>query len=398
MSLADARVRLGIAIATLALAATAVLVIAGWPGRSYLDSDYLQYYAGSRALIEGASPYDHTWWAEFHQRVGSRALSSPPHTGDANDDWTTPYPIPTFIALIPFALLPLTLAEPLFATSQVALLLGAMLALAAVVPRSLSTPGAVRADRIFLIAITAASQPLWVLLAGGNATGFAVAAFTFALAALLVGRSWLSGLLVAGILIKPHLFVLGALALFVGAPVALRARLAAGAAIGTLALVLPAFVLQPGWVGDWLRQAGTLQASSFSNATGWTIARPFTAAFLVPSAVVVVACVAALVVWWWRARPDLLRLVAGALPVSVLVAPHGWSYDYIALLPTLVAGVGLASGSRMRTAALGAVALLAVLVPWLLYSVAMGRNGEDLSAPFLIVAEVAIIAAVRPRS
>jgi hypothetical protein len=112
----------------------------------------------------------------------------------------------------------------------------------------------------------------------------------------------------------------------------------------------------------------------------------------------VLACVAALAVWWWRARPGTLHLVAGALPASVLVAPHGWSYDYIALLPTLVAGVALASGARARGPALAAVALLAVVVPWALYVVATGRNGEDLSAIALIAAEAAIIAAVRRRS
>ena len=390
MRLADIRVRVALALVALCLLATAVLAQIGWPGRAYLDSDYVQYYAGSTALLEGASPYDHTWWNDFYRRVGSLGTTGQLRTGEPSLDWTTPYPLPTFIALLPFALLPLSIAAPLFAAAQIALIFGAALALCAVTLTRREVP--------VVLALIAASQPLWLLVAGGNATGFAAAAFALALAALLCGRALLAGLLLAGLVIKPHLFVLAVVALIVGAPAHVRARLLSGAAAATLALVVPAFVLQPGWVGDWLREAGRLQASSFSNATGWTIGRPFTAAFLIPSALVVLACVAALLVWWWRARPDLMGLVAGALPASLLVAPHGWSYDYIALLPTVIAGVALAAGSRMRMVALAVVALLAVVLPWLLYIVATGRNGEDLSALVLIVAEVAIIAALRRRS
>jgi hypothetical protein len=398
VSLADSRVRVALALFALCLVATAALAVAGWPGRGYLDSDYIQYYAGSHALLEGASPYDHAWWDDFYRRVGSLGTTGQLRTGDPSLDWTTPYPLPAFVALLPFALLPLSIAAPLFATTQLALLFGAALALAAVVARSPSAPRAVGTPGLLPVALVAASEPLWLLVAGGNATGFAAAAFTFALAAVLSRRALLAGLLLAGLVIKPHLFVLAVLALIAGTPAQLRTRLLAGAAAGTLALVVPAFVLQPGWVGDWLREAGRLQASSFSNATGWTIARPFTADFLIPSALVVVACVVALVAWWWRARPGTLHLVAGALPASVLVAPHGWSYDYVALLPTLIAGIALASGARMRGLALVAVALPAVVVPWALYIVATRRNGEDLSALVLIAAELAIIAAVRRRS
>ncbi len=386
------RVRIGLALVALCFAGAAVLAIAGWPGQLYRDSDYIQYYAGSRALLEGASPYDHVWWTEFHRRIGSEALLAPPHTGDPANDWTTPYPLWTFVALLPFALFPLNIAEPLFATAQVGMLVGATLALGAVV---LARP---RRDLPMAVALVLASQPLAVLVAGGNVTGFAAAAFTFALAALASGRPRVAGLLLAACLVKPHLFVLGSIAMLVAVPPKQRLRIVAGALLGALLLVTPTFVLQPGWVGDWLREAGRLQSSSASNATGWTIARVLTPDFQLPSAVIVAACVAALVAWWWRVRPDLPRLVAGAMPVSVLVAPHGWSYDYIALLPTLVVGLALASGARMRAFALGGVALFAVLAPWVLYIVAFRRNGEDLTALLLMAVEIAIIMSFRRRS
>jgi hypothetical protein len=384
--------RIGLALVALCVAATAVLALAGWPGRLYRDSDYVQYYAGSRALLEGQSPYDHAWWTEFHRRIGSEALSAPPHTGDAASDWTTPYPLWTFVALLPFAVFPLSVAEPLFATVQVVLVVAATLALGAVF---LARP---RRDAPMAVALVLASQPLWVLVAGGNVTGFATAAFTFALATLLAGRPRLAGLALAGCLIKPHLFALGAVVLVAAMPAAQRARFVTGALAGALVLIVPAFIAQPGWVGDWLREAGRLQSSSASNATGWTIARVFTTDFGPLSVLVVIACAAAFALWWWRVRPALPILVAGAMPVSVLVAPHGWSYDYIALVPTVVAGVALASAARLRTLALAFVALVAVVVPWVLYIVAFRRNGEDLSALLLIAVEAAVIVSVRRRA
>ena len=387
----NTRARVGLAIVGLAVAATAVLVISGWPGRLYRDSDYMQYYAGSRALLEGASPYDHAWWAEFHQRVESQALSAPPRTGNAGIDWTTPYPLTTFVALLPFAIFPLRIAEPLFAAAQVALLVGAVLALAAVV---LPQP---RRDAGVALALVASSQPFWVLIAGGNVTGFAAAACGLALASLLSGRPRLAGALLAGCLVKPHLFALVAIALLVGTPPEARRRLFVGGLIGAAVLVVPAFILQPGWVGDWLREAGALQVTSASNATGWTIARPFTADFRLWSALVIVACVGGLVAWWMRARPELSRLVAAALPVSVLIAPHGWSYDYIALVPSVVVGAAMASGSRRRIVGLLMLAVLVVLAPWTFYLVAFRRNGEDLSAWLLVVAEVLLITLARRR-
>ena len=66
------------------------------------------------------------------------------------------------------------------AAAQVALLVGAVLALAAAV---LPQP---RRDAGVALALVASSQPFWVLIAGGNVTGFAAAACGLALALLVL--------------------------------------------------------------------------------------------------------------------------------------------------------------------------------------------------------------------
>ena len=383
-------IKIALGLAGVTVGAAVVLAVVGWPGDLYRDSDWMQYYAGSRALLEGASPYDHAWWAAFHERVGSEALSAPPRTGNIDADWTTPYPVPTFIALLPFAVFPLRMAEPLFVAVQVAMVFGASLSLASAI---LARP---RRVAPIVLALVVGSQPFWVLVAGGNVTGFAAAFFTLGLAAVASGRARLAGVLLAGCLLKPHLFALGAVVLFLVTPAGERRRLVSGAALGAALLLIPAFVLDPGWIAEWSREASRLQQTSASNATGWTIARPFISDFRLASAIVIVLAVGGLGAWWMRARPALPGLMAAAMPVSVLVAPHGWSYDYIAALPTIVVMSGVASASRHSMVALSALVAFAVFAPWALYIVAFQRNGEDLSAWLLVAAEVAVIASYRP--
>jgi hypothetical protein len=168
-----------------------------------------------------------------------------------------------------------------------------------------------------------------------------------------------------------------------------------GAGGATLAIVLSTFVVRSDWIPQWLTAISRLQATSMSNATGWTIARPLASDFVVWSALVVATCVVALFVWWRRTGADVATLVAAALPVSVLAAPHGWSYDYIALVPTVVVGVRAAYQTRVRPIGLAAVAIVATVLPWVMNVVAFGRNGEELSALVLIVAEVLVLGAYR---
>ena len=306
---------------------------------------------------------------------------------DPAEDWTTPYPLPTFVLLLPFALFPPRVAQPLFAATEIAVVLAAVVALSRAI---LAVP---RRDAPLAVAFVAASQPLWVLIAGGNASGFAASFFAFAVATLLSGGPVLAGVLLTGILLKPHLFLVGVPALVAASAVADRRRLLLAAGASAAVLLGVTFALEPGWVGEWLREASRLQDSSASNATGWTIARPLLGDFRPVSAALTLVVVLAFAAWWIRVRPPLALGVAAAMPVSVLIAPHGWSYDYIALLPTLVVAVAFASALPRRPVALVVLALFVVLVPWLLQVLAFQRNAEDLSAWWLVAVEIAILAA-----
>ena len=373
----------------LAISTTLLLAAIGWPGRVYRDSDFFQYYAGAAALASGVSPYDTQWWTDFSARHGSNALHGPPQPASGDPAWTTPYPLYLFVAILPIQFMPFDLAAASWLVGQVASLAAGLVFVA----RHLLTQR--RRDGLVLAAITVGFQPVWLLPGNGNLTGFLFGAIAGAIGMTLRGRYFAAGAFLAVAAVKPQSLVLIAFALFIAARPPDRLRLLMGAAVVGLPFALVAFALQPSWLARWLASVAALQQTHFSNATGWTIDRvmPGTPAVAAP-----VAVVAALVIfgaWWWRARPAPVWAIAAAVPISVFVSAHGWTYEQLYLLipATVVIAAVADAAPRMRTIVLVAVVLAFGLVPWVLYVWDLSRNGEEPSAavPLLVFGVVLLV-------
>jgi hypothetical protein len=325
-------------LAVAMIIAIAGLTFIGWPGRSYRDSDFAQFYAGAVALREGASPYDIEWWTGFHDRIGSQAIHSPPQPAVGSARWSTPYPLWTFVPLVPLAYLPLAAAAAAWLVVQVSALLAGLVALGRVV---LAWP---RRDLPVLLAVAFGSQPLWVVAGGGNISGLMSAALAGSVAATLTGRAAWGGALLALTLAKPQSFAFVGLALLAGVPAAHRKAFLGASLAVAAALAVVSFALDPGWIGGWLRSVTALQATEYSNATGWTVGR---LVFDGPAATIisfaaVLGTIAILIRWARTERPALSWLVAAAVPVSLFSAPHGWSYDQLSLVVSATVVLGSA--------------------------------------------------------
>lgn len=359
-------------VAAGALTLTLALALAGWPARDYRDGDFFQYWAGGHALLEGADPYDLQWWQDFHRRSESRALTVVPQPAEG-PAWTTAYPLWTLAAFVPLALLPFSLAAAVWLVAQVAAVAAGLALLARAILRT-----APQRDAALLFGMAAGFQPLWLLAGNGNVTGFLFGATCGALA--LLDRPAAAGALLGTLAVKPHPFGLVVPALVAAAGRRRWRRLVLGAAAVAGTFVVGSLVLRPGWVGGWLRSVVALQGSGGSNATVWTIGRvvPLPLAALVGA----IAAVAVLVLWWRLRRPGAALLVAAAIPVSIFVAPHGWTYDQLHLLVTAAVILEALALARPARRLLGVIALAAIAgpIPWLLYLVAVGRNGEEWSA------------------
>ena len=357
-----------IAIAATILLAAAVAVAAlgaiGWPARAYRNGDFTQYWLQPRALLDGGDPYDPRYWSAAHAAIGQLPESAqavyPPH--DA-------------IAFLPLALLPLPYAAAAWIVAQLLLVSAAL----AILAWRLVPP----ARRAVFLAIGVSFQPVWLLAVGANVTGFLFAALAAAYLAARGHRLFRAGALLGLLVVKPHPFAIVAIALLIRCTWPERRRLALGALSTSGPLVAAALVLRPTWYAEWLRSALTLGASSRSNATAWTLGR---VAGLPEWSGPLVAAIAigGFGLWLVRARPSLARTMSGAIPISLAVAPYGWSYDQLQLLIPLAAIVAAAA----RPARLALVAIIATALPWALYALAFQRGGEELSVitPLLVSA------------
>ncbi len=376
--------RMAATMIAIGVAAVAILAAVGWPADRYRHNDYMGFWAGSRALLEGLDPYDVTTWLELHERVGSQGLAIvPPATGFG-------YPLITAIVFAPFALLPIEVAAPAWLVAQAGL---ALLALAMLGRRLF--PATLRRDLPVLVALAACSQPAWVLAEGGNVGGFLLAIAAGSAALVLAGRPRAGGAVAGLAVVKPHPFLFAVPLLLAGLPRAAAVRLALSAGAVAIALGALSLALRPGWIAEWLVPVGRMQGAPVGRATasglfppdlrwiGWAIA---------------LACVAAFLLWARAPRPPAL-VIGAALPLSLFAAPYGWSYDHSILFVTAAVILGLAATLRpaRRVLVLVLLALVTVPLPWVLYALAFSRGEESWSAavPLVLLAVLAIAARER---
>ena len=365
----------------MALAAVVALSIWDHPGSDYRHSDFFQFWAAPRLLLEGRDPYSAPDWASIYQREATAPVATPPpperHV----------YPPWSAVVLLPLAAMPFRLAAAIWLVAQLSVVIAALRALsAAYIAR--------REERVLLFGLAAAFQPLWLIVDGGNITGFLLGLFTFAIVGTLA-RSPLAGVPIGLLAVKPHPFAIAVPALV--AISGTRRMLVGGGALTFAALVALAVPFGPGLIGEWIAAALDLQATTGSNATVWTLDRvlPGGSGTAVTTAI---AAIGAFLLWWRIRRPAPAILAAGSVAISLFVAPHGWSYDGTLLLITLAAilgRAGSAAGAR-RAALLVVIAAVATLLPWTLYVVAFARGGEEWSA-LTPVAFFALLAVTSPR-
>jgi len=350
---------------------------AGVPGATHRDGDFLQFWLQPRALLEGASPYDPAWWAAIHTRIGARPLFS-----------EAVYPPYDAFAFLPLALLPLSYAAALWLVAQ--------LLAVTVVAIGLARRIRDRAGQMIFLAIVGAFQPLWLLVVGGNVTGFLFAALGGAYLAALDRRYVRCGALLGLLVVKPHPFLFLGIVAIVWADRSERRALILGALATAGPLVAVTLALRPSWYAEWLPAALGLQGAPGSNATVWTLGRLAGVEMPLLGGAVALAVIVAFVVWAHWVRPPFALAMATAIPVSLAVALHGWSYDELQLLiplSVLVERIGL--GSVARRIVRAALALGASLMPWLLYAIAFRRGGEELSAitPLAVFGLLVMVAA-----
>lgn len=374
--------RLGLVVAAAAFAA-ALLYFLGWPASVYRHNDFATFWVGSRMLLDGADPYDPARFLEMHRQIGSRGFAiNPPGIGFG-------YPMTTAVVFVPFALVPVAAAAPVWLVTQATLGIAAIVMLA----RQLF-PATLRRDLPVLLALGASSQPAWLMAFGGNLGGYLLAIAAAGTALLLSGRPFAAGLVVGMLVIKPHPLLIALPLLLLAMPRRNAGRAVAGTAVTAGALAAVSLAIRPSWIAEFLVPFGAIGGAAVPRSTVFGILGPV---FGSAVWVVVGAIITAYLVWLFRRRRPLALAAALAIPISLFCIPYGWSYDQLPLLVSAAVIIALASWAPARARAVLIAALALVLVPmtWMLYVIAFQRENEALSG--LTSVAIAVIIAVGAR-
>jgi hypothetical protein len=374
------------AVVVVVLAATvAVLAIVGWPASQYRHNDFAGFWVGSRMLLDGVDPYDFEPFLAMHRAIGSQGLAiNPPGTAYG-------YPLTAALVFSPFALLPVEIAAPLWFVTQVALASVALVLLG----RQLY-PATLRRDTVALLGIGAASQPAWLLAAGGNLGGYLLAITAASSAFLLARRPFVAGAIAGLLIVKPHPLLAALLVVALALPRRDALRAAAGALAVAGPILLITLALRPGWIGEFLLPFTRIAGAPVPRSTLFGLVPPDLRAAAI---VIAIAIVATAAVWARLRRPDLAVVIAAAVPVSLFVIPYGWSYDHLVMLVSAAVILALAADAppARRTAMLAGLAVVFVLLTWTLFSIAFQRGNEALTALTPLAVLALVFLALRAR-
>lgn len=315
--------------------------------------DFTLYTAGARALLIGADPYDVATWGETAARVGA----------DPFDTVVYAYPPWAALALVPFALLPLRIAGALWSVIGMT---AAALTVRALLRAYL--PGRAWAHAVVGTLVLMSAPAVVTLLTGQ--WPFVFVTMLGALVLLLsAGRPVAAGVVAAGMLVKPQLFVFAAAALAVralwpGASRAGRAFVMSATAAG-IATVAVSWILVPSWWPTWFQRSPAV----LLGIEPVTIQTLFLQLFGPDGG--------------WIAAPVLLAMVAaglqfhplgnGWLPVWFALSSAGVvysnTYDLLLLIVPVVLAAGALTSRRRAAVVIIAGAVLLFFVMWYLHTV-----------------------------
>ena len=340
----------------------------------YQTGDFFCLWSGARSLVLGQDPYDLTWWTSL-----TGGLFADPWRGVATSSCTSYFAYPLWTAV--------ALASLWMALSIGAVIFG--------MSRLWRAYAGTRENAALFAALVVGSQPFWVLLVGGQLTGILLGIAGAVAAAIGRASDVRAGGALALLALKPQLVVVTLPAMLLRLIGEGRRRAAAAAIAVGLGMGLLPLLFVSAWPQEWLGAVGPQRlrvAGLFPTAWG------FAADVLGNAwwAVAVIAVLVALVVLIAR-DVDTLALFALSFPLSLVVTPHAWSYDFLLLaVPwAFVLGRLPFATVAMRRLLLGALVLIASPLPWMLYGVGFARGLETLSV--VVPAATALLAATATR-
>ena len=340
------------------------------------QGDFVKFWAGPRALLMGADPYDQSTWRDTAISLGALRV-----------DWSVyGYFGWAIILMLPFALLPLEAAAAVWTIGGVAL---AVLAMRALLRTYL--PGVPLAHTLIAMTLLV-SEPARLCLVFGQWSFLLIASLAAMILWARSGREVPAALASVVLLAKPQLFLLTGFAVAAWARRSGHRIFIAGAVIASSLLVLASVVVLPSWPYVWIH---VMPLQSMYDPPRTTTPAALLAEIFGPlgtwvalAAIVIGAVIA------FRFDPRSDQWLALWSCLSLAAAPYMWSYDQLLLLVPTVIGAGVIAQRSRRVAILlvVGVSLILLLVATVLGVAAALRSRETYSAviPMIVFALLAV--------
>ncbi len=280
--------------------------------------DFIAYYAASRALLHGKSPYDEQALA------GEKPVSH--RDRGANVVWNPPW---TFLLTAPLAIFDFQAAVRIWIVTDILCLL-----LTVGLVRPFLPEGKIRLIPCFLgfLLSPAVHEAVWF----GQLSVFLALVWAGTLYSILREKEWVSGIFLFFCTIKLHLFYLPAVFIVMWMMKKRKWKTAGGFAVSGMVSIAIVWVLSPAALLSWLHSpprpmhnmASTLVTPVRLIMAHWQGYVPSW-----PVAAVPMIAVFSLIYWSWRNKRwtvTFSRLTA-ILAISLFTAPYGWFFDFAAL-------------------------------------------------------------------
>lgn len=323
----------------------------------YANKDFMSLWTGARAILRGLNPYDAEVWQPLRAEYGSNWMP----------DSRAPFPLWTFLLMIPFALLPLSQAAAAWLTFQEFLL--ALNLFVIVISLGKYRPGIWEVAILGLGAFLSASTVL--VLINGQMTFLLLLVLSAYLALNQRPAPFWAGVTLSLLALKPNPFVMFVPLFGLWLIWKRRWPTVGGAAAGGFFMLGVTMLLRPGWLQQWLNVRSKTEVVSITP-TVWGLAAELAGSWWLPVGLLLTIVLTSGVALYLFSRPGLdeVTVVALALSASLLVTPYTWAYEHALLfLPWLLVFARL---NNRRIAQLLWL-VLAWLVPWLFLGLAAVR-------------------------
>jgi hypothetical protein len=349
----------------------------------YTERDYMNLWAGGRAVLDGADPHDEAVWIPLRKSYGAE--------WEAN--LVAPHPLWTYILVAPLATITVPVSVALWLTFSEIALLGSLYLLFVVYGKF--KPGLID----FALILLGALLTRWMMLVfhNGQMSPLLLLIVTLFVVLMTQGKPFWAGFALAFVALKPSPFLLFVPLIGVWLIVNRRWRAIMGGLAAFGALASSALVVRPDWYTEWLA-IRRVTAVTIRTPTVWGIVTDIWPDYgLLIGLILVVVMMTGLGIWFAQRRLGAADATAVALCASLAVTPYIWPYDHLLLLlPLAVIYLRFhrSSGWAANLAWLGACLVL----PWFLFWLAYQRGVDTMTVLVPVAVGILYIATMGRRA